>query len=144
MNDMIELAEGIARKAHTGKKDKGGKDYIHHPMTVASKVDTDDEKIVAWLHDTVEDSGITLADLKEYGFSQEVIGAVDAITKKQGQSYEDYIENLKHNSIAIKVKIADLTHNSEISRITNPTPEDLKRIIKYQKTRKLLIEYIGS
>lgn len=144
MNDMINVAKNIATEVHAGQVDKGGEAYILHPMTVASKVESDDEKIVAWLHDTVEDSRITLADLEQYGFSKKVIRAVDAITKKYGQSYEEYIKNLKTNIIAVKVKIADLTHNSNISRINNPTQKDIERIEKYIRVKKELREYLKT
>ena len=144
MNDMINVAKNIATEVHAGQMDKGGEAYILHPMTVASKVESDDEKIVAWLHDTVEDSRITLTDLKESGFSKEVINAVDAITKKQGQSYDEYINNLKENTIAVKVKIADLTHNSDITRINNPTQKDFERIEKYTRIKRELIEYLKT
>ncbi len=144
MKDMIKLAKNIAKKAHEGQVDKSGKDYIYHPLTVASCMETDEEKIVALLHDVVEDSDITINDLVQYGFSDDVIKAVDVLTKKEGQPYDKYIEELKTNIIAIKVKIADLTHNSDLTRITNPKPIDIERTKKYLRVRKSLIEFLNQ
>ncbi len=141
---MVELAKNIAKKAHEGQEDKSGKDYIYHPLTIASYMKTDDEKIAALLHDVVEDSAITLNDLVQYGFSNDVIKAVDVLTKKEGQPYDKYIEILKTSTIAIKVKIADLTHNSDLTRITNPKPSDIERTKKYIRVRKSLIEFLNQ
>lgn len=142
MKNWIEVAKGVAEKAHRGQTEKNGKPYINHPLTVAGKVKTETEKIVALLHDVVEDSDITLEDIAKYGFSEEVVEAVDAITKKEGQTYGEYIEKVKTNIIAVKVKIADLTHNSDMSRIPNPTQEDIERTKKYLKVKEDLLEYI--
>lgn len=124
---MILLALQIAAAAHKGQKDKGGNDYINHPLRVAELVEGEEEKMVAFLHDVVEDTRVTLEDLKSSGLSQSVIEAVDAITKRQGESYHDYIERLIQNPIALAVKIADIKHNVDLSRIPNPTKKDIQR-----------------
>ena len=135
---LLEKAIEISTKAHKGQKDKTGKDYINHPMTVASMVNEDNEKIVAYLHDVVEDANITLADLKEVWFDNDVIEAIDAITKRDGENYEDYIYRVSHNKIAKQVKIADMTHNSDITRFDNPSQKDIERCEKYKKKLKSL------
>lgn len=130
---MLELAYTIAKKAHAGQTDKAGKPYIEHPVFVASLCKTETEKIVALLHDTVEDTGLTLDALATYGFSDEIITAVDCLTHKDGISYELYIEKVKLNPLALKVKRADLTHNADISRIPKPGPDDFKRTERYKQ-----------
>lgn len=135
---MIDIAFEVAQKAHEGQYDKGGKPYINHPIAVSKMVHTEDEKIVALLHDSVEDSNIILADLKEYGFSDKVLNAIDCMTKRAGETYEEYIERVSQNSLAIKVKSADLTHNSDISRIKNPSKKDIERTQKYKRTLEKL------
>lgn len=134
----LEVARQVAFEAHDGQKDKAGVPYIFHPIIVASMVETEDEKIVAFLHDVIEDSNITIDDLKELGFSNPITEAVFCITKTDGIKYEEYLEVVKSNPIARVVKIADLTHNSMISRIANPAEKDVKRTNKYAKAIKYL------
>jgi len=131
---MISKALHIAKTAHRGQLDKGGNPYILHPIAVSQLVDSEEEKIVALLHDVVEDTDLTLEHLKLEGFSDNIIAAVSALTKHPGVAYDDYISTLKENSIAVRVKIADITHNSDISRIPNPTDKDLERIKRYKIT----------
>lgn len=90
----------IAKKAHLGQIDKAGEDYIKHPEKVASFVNSDEEKAVAYLHDVIEDTELTLEDLREYGFSEGVLKAVDVITKKKGQDYQTYLNSVKENKLA--------------------------------------------
>lgn len=129
---MISKALHIAKTAHRGQLDKGGNPYILHPIAVSQLVDSEEEKIVALLHDVVEDTDITLEYLKLAGFSDNIIAAVSVLTKQPGVSYDDYISKLKENPIAARVKVADITHNSDISRIPNPTEKDLERIKRYK------------
>lgn len=133
-------ALSFAEKAHRGQKDKGGQEYIEHLIFVSTLVNSEDEKIIALLHDILEDTKITIDDLQKEKFSKKVIEAVDILTKKDNVSYFDYIENVKKNSIAKKVKIADLTHNIDITRIPFPTNQDYKRQEKY----KLAIDFIND
>jgi hypothetical protein len=114
---LLALAITLANQAHAGQLDKAGKPYISHPLTVMSQMNTPESKIVAVLHDAIEDSDLTIA----------------AITKRDGEPYEDYILRVKSNAIARKVKIADVTHNMDISRIANPTEKDFQRLEKYKK-----------
>lgn len=128
-----ELALKIATEAHKGQVDKAGVPYINHPLTVASLVDTEEEKIVALLHDTIEDTNITEQDLLNYGFSNKIIEAVKLLTHNKNVPYMVYVAKIKDNELARKVKIADLTHNSDLSRLKEITEKDKKRYEKYQK-----------
>lgn len=132
------IALQLAKQAHKGQKDKAGKDYIQHPIHVAEQMQTDIEKTVAYLHDVVEDTDVTLSLLQEMGFPGEVVDAVDAITKRSGEEYNDYLQRVVGNPIARKVKIADMEHNSDITRFENPTEKDKERCNKY-KTKILQI-----
>lgn len=96
-------------------------------------MNTPESKIVAVLHDAIEDSDLTIADLVRQGFPEFITEAIAAITKRDGEPYEDYILRVKSNAIARKVKIADVTHNMDISRIANPTEKDFQRLEKYKK-----------
>lgn len=135
-----EKAYEIAKKAHLGQIDKAGEDYIKHPEKVASFVNSDEEKAVAYLHDVIEDTELTLEDLREYGFSEEVLKAVDVITKKKGQDYQTYLNTVKENKLARVVKLADLRHNSDLTRLINITEKDRERKEKYQKA----IDFLNS
>ncbi|HEK9589830.1 TPA: HD domain-containing protein [Streptococcus equi subsp. equi] len=135
---IVELAFRVAKKAHLGQVDKAGVDYIKHPITVASFVKTDEEKATAYLHDVIEDTSLTLLDLEEYDFPRSVIEAVDILTKKKGQDYQSYLNLVKTNKLARTVKLADLKHNSDLSRLSEVTNEDLKRYKKYQEAIKYL------
>ena len=135
-----EKAYEIAKKAHLGQIDKAGEDYIKHPEKVASFVNSDEEKAVAYLHDVIEDTELTLEDLREYGFSEEVLEAVDVITKKKGQDYQTYLNSVKENKLARVVKLADLRHNSDLTRLINIREKDIERKEKYQKA----IDFLNS
>lgn len=129
---MIDIALAIAKKAHAGQVDKAGVDYIQHPLYVASQVNTEQEKAVALLHDVIEDSDITAADLFASGLSNEVVPAVQILTKKKGQSYQEYLGKVKSNNLARVVKLADLKHNSDLSRLKSVTNTDYERVKKYK------------
>jgi len=130
---MLNKAFKLAKAAHAGQLDKGGKPYINHPIAVAAIVETQEEKTVALLHDVVEDTPVTLDELKEHGFPETVVAAVDVLTKRPGVDYGEYIQRVKKNPLALVVKIADMTHNMDLSRIQNPTAKDYARIDKYKK-----------
>ena len=135
-----EKAYEIAKKDHLGQVDKAGEDYIKHPEKVASFVKTDEEKAVAYLHDVIEDTELTLEDLNKYDFSKEVLEAVDIITKKRGEDYQSYLNSVKKNKLARAVKLADLRHNSDLTRLIKVTEKDIKRKEKYQKA----IDFLNS
>lgn len=133
MTQTLERAIAIAATAHTGQVDKGGAPYILHPLKVMLRMNTLEERIVAVLHDVVEDCGVSLAVLRKEGFSEEVLSAVESVTRIPGESYEDFVERAALNPIGRSVKLADLEENSDLSRIASPSWEDLERIEKYRR-----------
>ena len=126
-----ELALQIAKKAHAGQVDKAGNDYILHSMTVASYMDTDTEKAVAYLHDVLEDTNITVDQLRNQ-FPKEIVDTVIILTRKKNKNYLNYICRVTKCRLAKKVKVADLLHNLDITRIKEPTERDFKRLEKYR------------
>lgn len=139
MTELYQLALGIAKEAHKGQKDKAGVDYIQHPIFVASLLDSEEGKAAALLHDVIEDSDFTLSDLLDRGIPNEVLRAVAVLTKSNHLSYQQYLKRVKGNDLARKVKLADLRHNSDLSRLQSPTKTDLERAEKY----KAAIEYLS-
>ncbi|QYG09269.1 GTP pyrophosphokinase [Janthinobacterium sp. PAMC25594] len=137
----LERAIEIASATHAGQTDKGGAPYILHPLRVMLRVAPGVQQIVAVLHDVVEDSDgkVTFDDLVREGFSQEVIDGVRAVTKVEGESYEDFIARAALDPVGKAVKLADLAENSDLSRIGAPTQKDLERIEKYRRAIKQLI-----
>lgn len=133
MTQTLERAIVIAATAHAGQVDKGGAPYILHPLKVMLRMTTLEERIVAVLHDVVEDCAISLDDLRKEGFSEEVLTAIQSVTKVPGESYEDFVERAAQNPIGRVVKLADLEENSDLSRIASPSWEDLERIEKYRR-----------
>ncbi|MBE9044927.1 HD domain-containing protein [Pleurocapsales cyanobacterium LEGE 10410] len=142
---MLDKAIEIAKIAHKGQVDKGGQPYIDHPLRVMNNLETVEEKIVAVLHDAVEDSDLTVEDLRAAGFSEVIVEAIAAITKQEGEKRKDYLKRVMDNPTALKVKIADMTDNADISRIPNPTDKDKERTRIYKKNilklEKKLQEY---
>lgn len=139
MQQLLEKAIEIALSAHRGKVDKGGFPYILHPLRVMQVMETMEEKIVAMLHDVVEDSDKTIQNLKEENFSKRILRAVALLTKKENQSYDDYIGAIKKNTLASKVKLADLKDNMNKMRLLNFTERDKARLKKYKDAYKMLI-----
>ena len=137
----IENAIALAIKAHYGQVDKAGKPYILHVLRVMLAFDTETEMIAGVLHDVVEDSGYSLADLKKTGFPDEIITALDCLTKRDSENYKDYIERIKTNPVAIRVKLADLEDNLDIGRLSSPGKKDISRIEKYKKAWLDLIKF---
>ena len=133
MTQTLERALAIAAAAHAGQVDKGGAPYILHPLKVMLRMTTLEERIVAVLHDVVEDCDISLDDLRKEGFSEEVLTAIQSVTKVPGESYEDFVERAAQNPIGRVVKLADLEENSDLSRIASPSWDDLERVEKYRR-----------
>lgn len=137
----LEKAISIAAKAHEGQTDKGGTAYIMHPLKLMMAMDTEEEQITAILHDVVEDSTITIEDLKAEGFSEQVLDAITLLTRKKRASYQKYIEAIAENALATKVKMADLSHNMDITRIPGATIKDFQQRTQYEKYQQYLIEH---
>ena len=129
----LERAIEIARKAHEGQSDKGGAPYITHPLRVMERVGPEEAKMAAVLHDVVEDTTVTLDDLRAEGFPEKVVEAVDALTRRPEEPYELFIFRAASNDIARTVKMADLLENCDLSRIQNPGPKDFERLKKYRQ-----------
>ena len=138
MQQLLEKAISIALQAHSGKTDKGGNPYILHPLRLMFAMETEEEKIVALLHDVVEDSTTTIQNLKEEKFSKRILSAVALLTKKENQSYQEYILAIKKNPLATKIKLADLKDNMNTKRLKKITETDRERIKKYKAAHKLL------
>ena len=127
----------IAYNAHMGQNDKFGIPYIFHPMHLAELMDTEEECIVAILHDVVEDTDITFEYL-EKEFSDTIVEAIKLLTRDKSIPYDEYIMKLKDNEIAKKVKLADLLHNSNVNRLTQITEKDIIRNHKYKNAIRIL------
>ncbi|MBU1238296.1 HD domain-containing protein [Myxococcota bacterium] len=134
----LEKAIGLAATVHAGQTDKAGVPYILHPLRVMLNQTTNETRITAVLHDVVEDSDMTIGDLRHMGFSQNILDAIEAVTKRSGEPYEDFIKRSAKNPIAKLVKKADLLDNIDISRIASPTQADTERIAKYEMALKYL------
>jgi len=128
----------LAKQHHKGQTDKAGKPYINHPLRVMNQMKSEDEKIVAVLHDIVEDTDISLNDLRNEGFSEEVVSAVECLTKQDGENYDSYIERISFNPLAVKIKLADLEDNKDLTRLPEVTDKDLERLEKYDKALEKL------
>ena len=136
---MINKAIKIATKAHKDQVDKAGAPCIDHPLRVMSKMETEEEMIVAVLHDVLEDTDVTVNDLRQEGFSEEVITALESVTKTDPEeSYSQFIKRAASNSIGIKVKRIDLEDNMDLSRISKVTERDIKRVEKYKEALQVV------
>lgn len=134
----IERAIKIAVDVHMGQKDKAGAPYILHALRVMADVEGEAEKIVAIMHDVVEDSPVTIEDLETEGFSDEICAGVEAMTKADGETYEAYLQRVKNNAIAHRVKLADLKDNMSLLRLPELTPELFQKYDKYHRAWKYL------
>ena len=141
---MLEKAILIAVNAHQGQVDKAGKPYILHPLRLMFSRQNETERICAVLHDVIEDTDITLDYLRNQGFSEEVLAALDALTKRNGESYDEFISRIINNRIACYVKLADLSDNMDLSRIEKPSEKDYERIEKYRKAKDRILGALGE
>jgi (p)ppGpp synthase/HD superfamily hydrolase len=131
--EMLDKMLVIVTNAHHGQFDKGGRPYILHPLRVMSFLKEDDEELqcIALGHDVIEDTSVTYQDLRDAGISERVIVGIEALTKQKGYSYEDYKKQVFGNSDAMKVKLCDLRHNTDIRRLKGVTEKDIARMAKY-------------
>ena len=137
----LERAIQIAVEAHAGANDRGGKPYILHPIGVMMRCETEDEKIVAILHDVVEDTEWTFEALRKEGFSETIIEALETVTKhSEDEDYDEFVQRSLKNEIGRKVKIADLRENLDVTRIGELNEKDIERINKYKRVLKTLTE----
>ena len=136
----LELAIEIAAEAHARQTDKGGQPYILHPLRLMFALNDPTDRIVAVLHDVVEDSAWTFRDLSAVGFSRDAVDALRALTRKDGETYDDFIARAAANPIARRVKLADLADNSDMNRIPNPKQKDWDRTKKYARAITTLLD----
>lgn len=130
---LLEKAIHLAVQAHQGQKDRYGKPYILHPLRMMMKMATETEQIVALLHDVVEKSDFTLDDLRQEGFPEEIVDAVNRLTKRPGEHYSTHIERSGTNPLSRKVKIADLEDNMDPKRNIDFSEEDKKRLERFHR-----------
>lgn len=135
LNKQLEIAIQIAIEAHKGQLDKSGSPYILHPLHIMNSVNGLDYKIVAVLHDVIEDTLLTYDDLISKGIDKEFVDSILILTKEDLDSYMEYIEKISHNKYATVVKIEDLKHNMDLTRLNRKiTNKDLERNKKYMKS----------
>jgi len=134
--DIIEKSLEIALKAYSGQRDKAGKTYILHPLRIMSKMETEYEMSVALLHDVIEDSNYSADDLLKEGIPPEVVEAVQLLSKVSGETYDQFIDRIVDNSLASKVKLADIEDNINILRLESVGEKDLERVAKYHRAWK--------
>ena len=135
----LERAIAIAAAAHAGQVDKAQAPYILHPLRVMLRMATDAERIVAVLHDVIEDSDVTLEQLGAEGFSPQTLSAIEALTKRPGESRLQAAARAALDPIARAVKLADNAENMDMSRIAHPTEKDVARLQEYKEVRALLL-----
>jgi (p)ppGpp synthase/HD superfamily hydrolase len=143
---LVDRALAIALEAHQGQTDKVGQPYILHPLRVLQRMQTGDEQLVAILHDVVEDSDWTLDQLRQEGFSDAVVEAVDALTRREGEAYEELVERAIHNPLACRVKIADLEDNMSLMRLKEIDERTLERLARYLRAwqRAIRVAHLRS
>ena len=140
MNSVFETALEIAVKAHKGQVDKNGVAYILHPLAVAGLLDSLELKTIAVLHDTIEDTDVTAEYLLEKGIPKHIVETVQLLTKPEDEEYESYLRRVKENPLAKQVKLADLRHNSDLTRLDTVDEKALARVEKYARAMKILTE----
>ena len=141
-SELLRRAIDIAKEAHKGQVDKAGNEYIDHPLRVMIAVHSVSEKIVGVLHDVIEDTDWTFERLEAEGFTTEIIEALKCVTKlSEDEPYDAFIERVKTNPLAVAVKIKDLADNMDIRRLNELTEKDFKRLQKYHRAYKELVEY---
>ncbi|MBQ4262969.1 MAG: GTP pyrophosphokinase [Bacilli bacterium] len=136
----VKKALNLMYNSHIKQYDKSGVPYVFHPFHVAEQMDDEDSTIVALLHDIIEDTDVTIEDLVSLGFSVQVINALKCLTHLEDEDYFDYIKRVSNNEIAKKVKIQDLKHNMDLSRLSSVSEKDLQRVEKYKKSLKFLLD----
>lgn len=136
----LERAIAIAAEAHAGQLDKAGEPYILHPLRVMMALETTEDRIVGVLHDVVEDNvAWPLAALRAEGFSEAVLQAIDAVSRRESEDYEVFVRRAARNEIGRRVKLADLNDNMHLMRRKAPRPEDHERMERYRTARQIIL-----
>lgn len=136
----LEEAIAIAVEAHRGQTDRAGAPYILHPLRMMFGLRTDAERMAAVLHDVVEDTDWTLDALRERGFPEAVVKAVDHLTRREGETYEDFVHRAARHPVARRVKLADLEDNMDARRLGTVTGDDVERLARYHRAWRFLAE----
>ena len=136
--NLLERAILIAAQAHQGQIDKAGAPYILHPLRVMLKLNSETEMITGVLHDLIEDTPWTLENLRQEGFPDEILEALDYLTRREGEDYQDFIKRVAGNPLARKVKLADLEDNLNILRFETITEKDKARLTRYHQAWMIL------
>lgn len=136
--DMTKKAMCFCFEAHKNQQDKSGLPYVFHPFHLAEEMDDEISATVALLHDVIEDTDYTLEDLRRLGFPEDVLEALELMTHGDDTLYMDYVAKIRSNPIATKVKLADLRHNSDLTRLNTIDERALNRVKEYQEAIKLL------
>ena len=137
---LLQKAIAIAVQAHHRQTRKNGLPFVLHPLRVACALRTETERIVAVLHDVVEDTSWTFDDLRREGFPEHILQALDCVTKREGESYDDFVTRAASNPIARRVKLADLEDNMNVRDLAQVTARDAERLAKYLKAWHRLSE----
>ncbi|MBQ9544700.1 MAG: GTP pyrophosphokinase [Clostridia bacterium] len=130
--ELTKKALKISFEAHKNQTDKSGLPYVYHPFHLAEQMETEETAVTALLHDVVEDTDITLEDIKNAGFPESVVSALALMTHDKSVPYKEYIARIKKDPVARAVKLADLKHNSDLSRLDEVGEKDLERVKKYE------------
>lgn len=136
----LEQAIRVALDAHAGQVDKAGAPYILHPLRMMTRLAGHEQQIAAVLHDVVEDSGVTLDDLRAMGFDEAVVSAVDGLTRRPDETYEAFVLRAKAHPVARAVKLADLEDNMDVRRLGELTEKDLQRLRRYRAAWQVLMD----
>ena len=138
--ELTKKAVTLAYRAHAGQTDRAGWPYILHPVHIAEQMITEDTCVVALLHDVLEDTDVTLEDMRKEGFTEQQLEAVQLMTHSKNVPYMDYVKKLSGNAVARAVKIGDLKHNMDRSRLSEYTEKDEQRYRKYKEALEQLLK----
>jgi len=141
MNELLERAIKLAEKYHEGQFDKGEHPYIEHPLRVMNGVESTEEKILAVLHDVLEDCNVSKEQLINDGIPEYLVEKLEILCKGKNEKYFDYIDRIKVTQLTINVKLSDLRDNMNLERLKEVTEKDLKRLEKYKKAKEMLERY---
>lgn len=143
LNALLTRSIAIAADVHATQLDKAGQPYILHPLRVMMAVTSIEEKIVAVLHDVIEDSDTALEELSQSGYPSNIVTALDCITRREHETYDAFIQRVVTNKLASRVKVEDLKDNMNVFRLSSMTIKDTSRIVKYNKALQLILKEYG-
>lgn len=136
--EKTKLAMKICFAVHKDQTDKSGLPYVFHPFHLAEQMTDETTAVIALLHDVIEDGEMTVEDIASFGFGEDITVPLSLLTHEDGVPYFEYIEKIKQNDVARAVKLADLAHNSDLTRLDTVSPRDIERTEKYKRAVKIL------